>query len=235
MPLSIALPFGTFERILSYPGLNDVAEKNIKTLQRRLESQKNNEGVPHELKELRAIVRRQLEAPDPLKRSILDYMKENGIFTSSSSADRSWNLLWSSICAVWASKWNSRAWLSRCAQGISEDDLYMGVLLQNMIPARYAFVLHTADVLTGERGKVHGELVVGMGEALVGNFPGRALSFTVGVDNTPLVMGLPSKREQLTPSPDGDSIPTGCDLNIMIRSDSNGEDLGNFAGAVRNA
>ena len=48
-----------------------------------------------------------------------------------------------------------------------------------MVPAEYAFVVHTANPLTGKRGEIFGEVVAGMGEALVGNFPGRALSFTV--------------------------------------------------------
>jgi len=52
-----------------------------------------------------------------------------------------------------------------------------------VVPAEYAFVVHTADPLTGERGVQAGELVVGMGEALVGNMPGRALSFSAGGGN----------------------------------------------------
>ena len=48
-----------------------------------------------------------------------------------------------------------------------------------VVPAEYAFVVHTANPLTGKRGEIFGEVVAGMGEALVGNFPGRALSFTV--------------------------------------------------------
>ena len=49
-----------------------------------------------------------------------------------------------------------------------------------VVPAEYAFVLHTANPITGARGQVFGELVHGMGEALVGNHPGRALSFKAG-------------------------------------------------------
>ncbi len=52
-----------------------------------------------------------------------------------------------------------------------------------MVPADYAFVAHTADPLTGEAGVTVGEVVVGMGEALVGNMPGRALSFTTAGSN----------------------------------------------------
>ena len=82
---------------------------------------------------------------------------------------------------MWASKWNDRAWLSRQAQAVPEADLYMAVLLQGIVPADYAFVLHTADPVTGAAGQLHGEVVAGMGEALVGNFPGRALAFSVEV------------------------------------------------------
>lgn len=42
-----------------------------------------------------------------------------------------------------------------------------------VIPADYAFVLHTADPVTGAAGTLFGEVVPGMGEALVGNHPGR--------------------------------------------------------------
>jgi len=51
-----------------------------------------------------------------------------------------------------------------------------------VVPAEYAFVLHTANPITGAKGEVFGELVQGMGEALVGNHPGRALSFKAGTD-----------------------------------------------------
>ncbi len=43
-------------------------------------------------------------------------------------------------------------------------------------------MLHTANPITGAKGEVFGELVQGMGEALVGNHPGRALSFKASAD-----------------------------------------------------
>ncbi len=58
-----------------------------------------------------------------------------------------------------------------------------------VVPAEYAFVVHTANPLTGQTGEVFGEVVVGMGEALVGNFAGRALSFSM-----PQVMTLSSSK-----------------------------------------
>lgn len=47
-----------------------------------------------------------------------------------------------------------------------------------VVPAQYAFVVHTANPISKQKGETFGEVVMGMGEALVGNYPGRALSFS---------------------------------------------------------
>ena len=52
------------------------------------------------------------------------------------------------------------------------------VLVMQVVPAQYAFVVHTANPITKQKGETFGEVVLGMGEALVGNYPGRALSFS---------------------------------------------------------
>ena len=44
-------------------------------------------------------------------------------------------------------------------------------------------MIHTANPITKERGEIFGEVVLGMGEALVGNYPGRALSFSAKPDS----------------------------------------------------
>ena len=62
-----------------------------------------------------------------------------------------------------------------------------------------------------------------MGEALVGNYPGRALSFSSSAEEGTRLLALPSKREALY-------SPAGA-ANLIARSDSNGEDLHEFAGA----
>jgi len=48
-----------------------------------------------------------------------------------------------------------------------------------VVPADYAYVLHTSDPVTGTSGQAFGEAVVGMGEALVGNYPGRCVCVSV--------------------------------------------------------
>eukprot|EP00878_Enallax_costatus_P012225 GHUV01012768.1.p1 GENE.GHUV01012768.1~~GHUV01012768.1.p1 ORF type:complete len:407 (+),score=64.26 GHUV01012768.1:489-1709(+) len=134
-----------------------------------------------------------------------------------------WTACWSAICGVWASKWNHRAWLSRRSAGLPEDQLAVSVLLQQVLPGAYAFVLHTASPFSGARGEMYGELVCGLGETLVGNHPGRPLAFSDRPDGSDMqLLALPSKRQGLF-------APAGGTL--MARSDTNGEDLAGYAGA----
>ena len=183
--------------------------------------------------------------------------------------------IWRCCCSRWCSLL-IRDFALPCT--FTRADLYMAVLLQQVVPAQYAFVLHTADPLTGTRccrggaaggrgagsyvrvwgarhtggqesavmsrrpavgwplpsrhlfprqptptvlpsfagkkGVLHGELVVGMGEALVGNYPGRALSFAAAAGEAPRLLSLPSKREGL--------FADGGAPHLIARSDSNG-------------
>eukprot|EP00929_Paragymnodinium_shiwhaense_P023633 TRINITY_DN14759_c0_g2_i3.p1 TRINITY_DN14759_c0_g2~~TRINITY_DN14759_c0_g2_i3.p1 ORF type:complete len:171 (-),score=44.08 TRINITY_DN14759_c0_g2_i3:180-692(-) len=96
----------------------------------------------------------------------------------------------------------------------------MAVLVQEMLPAKYAFVLHTKNPFTNDSDEVYGEVVPGHGETLVGNFPGRALSFKSKKGKDPVVTAFLSKSTWLRPQE--------C---LIFRSDSNGEDLEGFAGA----
>ena len=66
-----------------------------------------------------------------------------------------------------------------------------------------------------------GEVCVGLGEALVGNEPGSALSFTAAKPPAPppIVKSLPSNPSAQAPY-----------TTMIARSDSNGEDLEGFAG-----
>lgn len=69
---------------------------------------------------------------------------------------------------------------------------------KKVLPAHYAFVLHTASPLTGRRGEIFGELVAGLGESLVANHPGRPLSFRDLPDGSATeLLTLPSKRTGL--------------------------------------
>lgn len=87
--------------------------------------------------------------------------------------------------------------------------------------AQYAFVLHSVNPTTGDASEMYGEVVVGQGEALVGNAPGRAFGFACvkQAGAQPVVKSLPSKGAAL------------WGKGWIFRSDSNCEDLPGFAGA----
>ena len=127
---------------------------------------------------------------------------------------------WHCIKRVWASKWNDRAFYSRRAQGIPHEDLLMAVLIQQVVEADYAFVLHTVNPFSNSPEELYLELVLGLGETLVGNYPGRALSAVVGrTSKTLKLLSYPGKSLALRGG------------GLIFRSDSNGEDLAGFAGA----
>jgi phosphoenolpyruvate synthase/pyruvate phosphate dikinase len=59
----------------------------------------------------------------------------------------------------------------------------MSVLVQQVVSADYAFVIHTTNPSSGERSEIYAEVVKGLGETLVGAYPGRAMSFVCRKDN----------------------------------------------------
>ncbi len=156
----------------------------------------------------------QLEPPPQLQEALHQQWKRAGL------PPEPWPQTWNAIRRVWASKWNDRAYLSRRARGIPHDSLQMAVLIQEVVPAEYAFVIHTANPLTGARDEIFAEVVLGMGETLVGNYPGRALSFLCHKSDLQLELySYPGKSIGI------------YGKGVIFRSDSNGEDLADFAGA----
>lgn len=85
---------------------------------------------------------------------------------------------------VWASKYNERAFLSMKKVGLNFLDLRMAVLVQRVVPAAYAFVIHTENPTNGAKDEIFAELVKGLGESIVsGMVPGSALSFYAKKDS----------------------------------------------------
>lgn len=209
VPQSVALPYGTYQKVLNDPS-NATAKKTIAELTAAIAT--TADGVPPQVQQLKNAIRTGLKSPGGLvdELNAVEWIDEAQAIGP----------LFDGCAAVWASVYNDRAWLSRRTMGIPDSSLEMSVLVQELVPATYAFVLHTADPLTGDRDAVHGEVVLGMGEALVGNYPGRALSFVTDGSSSTTVTTYPSKVRALR-----------CSASLMARSDSNGEDLDDFAGA----
>lgn len=208
-PGSVALPFGCFENVLARPENGKTAERC-----RDLESNIKQKIDVEALQSLRDSVL-LLSAPEELRTALRAEMGKTGLLWP-----EDWEKSWRCIKQVWASKWNERAVLSRKSMGIPDEDLYMAVLIQPVAEADYAFVIHTVNPSNGNPDELYGEVVLGLGETLVGNYPGRALSFLWNKRNeTARVTAFPSKSFGLYGG------------GLIYRSDSNGEDLAGYAGA----
>lgn len=215
IPTSVALPFGVFEKVLSEDSNKAVAEK-LGTLKKKLKDEDFDS-----LREIRETVL-QLTAPPQLVQELRTKMQSSGMPWPGDEGEQRWEQAWMAIKKVWASKWNERAYFSTRKVKLDHDYLCMAVLVQEIINADYAFVIHTTNPSSGDSSEIYAEVVKGLGETLVGAYPGRALSFISKKNDldSPQVLGYPSK-------------PVGLFIrrSIIFRSDSNGEDLEGYAGA----
>jgi len=212
LPASVALPFGVFEMVLAEEGNREPAKKYGE-----LALSINNEAE-EETSEVLAELRKtilSLTAPDDLITLLQKVMGQAGL-----AWPLNWDEAWMCIKRVWGSKWNDRAYLSRRANGIPHDELFMSVLIQRVVEADYSFVIHTVNPFTDDRDEIYSEVVKGLGESLSGNYPGKALSFKCRRgEQEPYLLSFPGKS-------------TGCfGTGLIFRSDSNGEDLTHYAGA----
>ncbi|CAN0893175.1 Alpha-glucan water dikinase, chloroplastic [Linum grandiflorum] len=215
IPTSVALPFGVFEKVLA-DGLNKNVEKKLQLLKEKLDG-----GEFAVLGEIRETVL-DLVPPPELVAELKSKMQSSGMPWPGDEGEKRWEQAWMAIKKVWASKWNERAYFSTKKIKLDHDYLCMAVLVQEIINADYAFVIHTTNPSSGDSSEIYAEVVKGLGETLVGAYPGRALSFICKKNNldSPQVLGYPSK-------------PIGLFIrrSIIFRSDSNGEDLEGYAGA----
>jgi len=206
-PKSIALPFGVFEQLLDQEGNRQIKARYGELLV-SVET-----DIPRTLKQIRALIMELTSAPE-FESALRETWKQEDL------PDLVWGEAWKAIKHVWASKWNDRAYLSRRALGTSHEALTMAVLIQEVVVADYAYVIHSANPITSNRDEVFGEMVLGMGETLVGNHPGSALGFVYSKrDGRKRIVSYPGKSYGLYGS------------GLIFRSDSNGEDLEDFAGA----
>ncbi|CAH8338830.1 unnamed protein product [Eruca vesicaria subsp. sativa] len=215
IPTSVALPFGVFEKVLSEKANQAVSDK-LQALKKSLDN-----GDQSALGEIRKTVL-GLVAPPELVEELKSTMKSSDMPWPGDEGEQRWEQAWSAIKKVWASKWNERAYFSTKKVKLDHDYLCMAVLVQEVINADYAFVIHTTNPSSGDSSEIYAEVVKGLGETLVGAYPGRSLSFICKKNNldSPLLLGYPSK-------------PIGLFIrrSIIFRSDSNGEDLEGYAGA----
>ncbi|MDA8169648.1 MAG: hypothetical protein M0Z59_08145 [Nitrospiraceae bacterium] len=212
MPRSAALPFGVFEEKALPDKINQRVALEYEGLLQGLGA------APAKAPELLPRIRETLlglAAPAGLASALKDTMDGAGL-----PWPGDWDSAWQCIKRVWVSKWNERAYFSRVANDIRHEDLVMSVLVQEVVNADYAFVIHTVNPFSGERGEVYAEVVLGLGESLAANYPGRALGFVCRKGaKEPKTLYFPGKSTGLFGG------------GLIFRSDSNGEDLEGYAGA----
>ena len=125
-----------------------------------------------------------------------------------------------SIKTVWASKFNERVFIATNKVGIDLEQIKMSVLIQKIIPAEYAYVIHTKNPTNNSNKEIFAEVVSGMGETLVGAYEGQSFSFIFNKENKNYeIKSYPNKSIALKNS------------GFIFRSDSNMEDLEGFSGA----
>ena len=96
----------------------------------------------------------------------------------------------------------------------------MSVLIQKIIPAEYAYVIHTKNPTNNSQNEIFAEVVCGMGEALVGAYEGQSFSFIYNKETKNYeIKSYPNKSIALK------------NEGFIFRSDSNTEDLEGFSGA----
>mmetsp|Transcript_17376 Transcript_17376/g.40527 ORF Transcript_17376/g.40527 Transcript_17376/m.40527 type:complete len:1562 (-) Transcript_17376:127-4812(-) len=220
-PQAVALPFGCMQKALTDAVNKD---KNLKRLQDclgKLQPSSSNEDAQVIFEQAQTLVQ-TLMFPEGLKKALSEGMAAEGAKDGEARLSKLYNErdAWDAIKGVWASLFAIRPWVSLAKAGRSFHDLNMAVLVQELVEAKYAFVLHTTNPFTHDKDELYGELVAGRGESLVGNYPGRALSFVARRGQEPIVRSFPSK-----------SVALHTQHCLIFRSDSNGEDLEGFAGA----
>jgi len=63
---------------------------------------------------------------------------------------------------VWGSKWNERAYFSTRKVKLDHEYLSMAVLVQEVVNADYAFVIHTTNPSSGDSSEIYAEVCVMM-------------------------------------------------------------------------
>ena len=226
IPRGVTIPYGSCEAVIA-----DAANKSERSVLDALE--KSEKGILDTASEAVDTVSR-LHAPRALGKNIralvggespLPSVAGGGTSTNAAEVEGADDIcadLWNSVKRVWTSKWNQRAILACRKAGLDHSQISMSVLIQEAIDAEYAFVVHTRHPVTNSEEDLYCELVAGLGETLVGNYPGNALAFTVH---------KPTMKTSVDKFPTK-SLALKLDRPTLIcRSDSNCEDLPGFAGA----
>ena len=212
-PESFAIPFNVNEYFLTLDDniyIKDEIDDNIEKISR----EKNPDNIRKLLEKCKELTMKIEFIENNETQKLKNRLFEFGIM------DHEFQEAFKAIKSVWASKFNERAYIATSKVGISLYDIKMSVLCQKIIPAEYAYVIHTKNPTNNNPNEVFAELVAGMGETLVGAYEGQSFSFCYNKKtNKYEILSYPNKTISLRNS------------GFIFRSDSNTEDLEGFSGA----
>lgn len=145
LPESASIPFKMAEYTIGlHADVHDEYSKLIQKLKNSMKyggSETELETTLDKLKNL--ILNMEYNETDPHHQFLQEQLIQFGI-----PSDQ-FGEAWTSIKKVWASKFNERALVATNKLGLSIDQIYMAVLVQRVIPADYAYVIHTVNPMTG--------------------------------------------------------------------------------------
>jgi len=167
-PESCAIPFNVEEYFMD---LNKDIKEKVDKLHEKLNSEKSDK-YSELLSKCKEEVMKLKYVEDSRTKDLKTRLEKLGV-SSNEFQDA-----WIAIKKVWASKYNERAFISTSKIGVKIQDIRMAVLIQKIIPAEYAFVIHTKNPMTNDTNEIYAEVVFGMGETLVGTFEGQSFSFS---------------------------------------------------------
>ncbi|EZG66638.1 putative alpha-glucan water dikinase [Gregarina niphandrodes] len=219
IPQSCAFVYGSFLKCLNAPE-NGLAKKQIEAIIGKCKSTQNKH-VRKAFDRIEPVIM-SLVLNEELVRQFEEVLESAGLLKV--YRDNGAHVCAEALKRVWMSVFNMRPWVALGKACRAWSELSMAVLVQQIVDARYAFVLHSKNPYRQQNADrfMYGEIVKGLGEVLVGNHAGRAMSWECDRDHKEnvLLLSWPAK-----------SVYLSTVDSLIFRSDSNGEDLEGFAGA----
>ena len=165
VPDSICLPFKLMEHFLAV--CDPKGNARISRLIQRLTKTKKFERMAGRLLRCKKIVlglHHEKARDDPILNELKENLRQFGI--------TDFKKAWNGITKVWASKFNERAFLAMKKIGVNLSQVFMAVLIQRIVKAQYAYVIHTTNPTSGIESEVYVEACRGLGESLVSDAAG---------------------------------------------------------------
>jgi hypothetical protein len=122
---------------------------------------------------------------------------------------------------AWASIWNTGAYIERQKLGVDHFAVYPAIQITKALPAKYSFVVHTANPDKEDLDTMVIEIAQGLGEGLVGDkYPGKPHRYIYSKSKDAIIKFEPAdKKEKAVLNPQGGLMRASTDYtdDIFIR------------------